>query len=124
MLDSIRKLKLKMIRLQQRIESVTYGVGAIRYDKDRVQSSPRGDALEQQVLNKIQWEEDLKKCKDKYDEMVRTVKLDGFTDRQKDFIRAYYFQALTQTECVAVLGIKISAVCRLRKRVLKKFRNA
>ena len=120
----IRKLKLKMISLQRKIDTMTYGVSAIRYDRDVVQSSPSGDMLEKAVLQKIENEEKIQVLQKQYDRMVARVNMNVFTAKQQDFVRAYYFQGLSQKECVPVLGIKISAVCRLKQRVEARISSA
>ena len=119
-LDDIRRLKKKIDDLQIRVDDWIIGCGAIRYDKERIQTSPCGDMLERRVLQHIEDEERLERLKGKYKKMMTKVDLSPFTSRQQDFIKYYYFKALTQTECASAMGIKISAVCRIKKRVLHK----
>lgn len=119
-LDDIRRLRKKIDDLQIRVNDWVVGVGAIRYDKERIQTSPCGDMLEKQVLQHIEDEERLDRMKERYSKLLTKVDLSRFTSRQRDFIKCYYFQALTQTECASAMGIKISAVCRIKKRVIHK----
>lgn len=119
-LDDIRRLKKKIDDLQIKVNDWVVGVGAIRYDKERIQTSPCGDMLEKQVLQHIEDEERLDSMKERYSKLLTKVDLSRFTSRQQDFIKCYYFQALTQTECASAMGIKISAVCRIKKRVIHK----
>lgn len=119
-LDDIRRLKKKIDDLQIKVNDWVVGVGAIRYDKERIQTSPCGDMLEKQVLQHIEDEERLDRMKERYSKLLTKVDLSRFTSRQRDFIKCYYFQALTQTECASAMGIKISAVCRIKKRVIHK----
>lgn len=52
-LDDIRELKQDIDELQMKIDS--FGtVGAIRYDKECVQTSPSGDSLEKSVIRLIE----------------------------------------------------------------------
>lgn len=119
-LDDIRRLKKKIDDLQIKVNDWVVGAGAIRYDKERIQTSPCGDMLEKQVLQHIEDEERLDSMKERYSKLLTKVDLSRFTSRQQDFIKCYYFQALTQTECASAMGIKISAVCRIKKRVIHK----
>lgn len=118
-LDDIRRLYKRIEDLQIKVDNFTT-CGAIRYDKERVQTSFSGDALEKQVLQHMEDQEKLERLKGRYSKLLTKVDLSRFTSRQQDFIKCYYFQALTQTECASAMGIKISAVCRIKKRVIHK----
>ena len=120
LLDDIRILKKRIDDLQIKVDD-WISCGAIRYDKERIQTSPCGDMLERQVLQHIENEERLNRMKKKYQTMLTKVDLSKFTSRQQEFIRFFYFKAYTQTACSEAMEIKISAVSRIKKRVIHKF---
>lgn len=119
-LDDIRRLYRRIEDLQMKVDNFTT-CGAIRYDKERVQTSFSGDALEKQVLQHMEDQEKLERLKGRYKKMLTFVDLSKFTSRQQEFIKFFYFKAYTQTECSEAMGIKISAVSRIKKRVIHKF---
>lgn len=121
LLNDIRQLKKKIDELQLKVDDWIVGCGAIRYDLDRVQTSPNGDALMNQVIQHIEDEQRLERLKGKYEKMMTKVDLSRYTDRQQEFIRLFYFNAYTQKQCASAMGIKISAVCRIKKRVVHKY---
>ena len=57
-LDDIRELKQDIDELQMKIDAFTTA-GAIRYDKECVQTSPSGDSLEKSVIRLIEDKENL-----------------------------------------------------------------
>lgn len=118
-LNDIRRLKKKIERLQLKIDCFSTYKG-IRYDKDFVQSSPNLQASQDMIINHIMDCQKLEKLQMKLEDMIAEVELDRFTDRQQEFIRLFYFQGLTQTQCCKYMQIKISAVSRLKKRVVHK----
>lgn len=119
-LDDIRRLKKRIDDLQFKVDNFTT-CGAIRYDKERVQTSPSGDAMENQMIQYIMDQERLEKMIRQYKKMMTFVNLCRFTSRQQEFIRLFYFQAHTQSQCAKIMNIKISAVCRLKRRVVHNF---
>lgn len=118
-LDEIRLLKKRIEYQQLKIDCFSV-VPAIRYDKDRVQTSISAGSYENQILNHIEDKRKLKRMQNKLDAMIASVDLSVFTKRQRQFIKLYYFAGLTQTQCCKYLHIKISAVCRMKQRVEHK----
>ena len=72
------------------------------------------------LINHIMDCQKLDRMKSKMKEMIADVPMQKFTDRQQDFIKLYYFEGLTQTQCCEFMDIKISAVYRIRKRVIHR----
>lgn len=118
-LDEIRDLKERIKYQQLKIDCFSI-VSAIRYDAERVQTSIQTGSYENQILNHIEDKQKLKRMKKRLDDMIASIDLSHFTKRQKQFIKLYYFNALTQTQCCKYMKIKISAVCRIKKRVEHK----
>ena len=115
-LDDIRELKQDIDELQMKIDS--FGtVGAIRYDKECVQTSPSGDSFEKSVIRLIQDKENLEHMKKAHKLMCANVNLSYYTDRQKEFINLYYFQAYSIRQCSHIMNIKKSALCRVKRRI-------
>ena len=76
-LDDIRELKQDIDELQMKIDS--FGtVGAIRYDKECVQTSPSGDSLEKSVIRLIEDKENLAHMKKEHKTMCANVRVDHF----------------------------------------------
>lgn len=118
-LDDIRRLKKKIDRLQLKCDCFSTYKG-IRYDREIVQSSLNLQASEEMLINHIMDCQKLDRMKSKMKEMIADVPMQKFTDRQQDFIKLYYFEGLTQTQCCEFMDIKISAVYRIRKRVIHR----
>ena len=118
-LDNIRRLKKKIDKLQLKCDCFSSYKG-IRYDKESVQSSLNLHATEDILINHIMDCQKLDRMKDKLNQMIADVPMDKFTERQQDFIRLFYFQGLTQTQCCKYMKIKISAVCRIKQRVVQR----
>lgn len=115
-LDDIRNLKEDIDELQMKID--TFGtVGAIRYDKEVVQTSPSGDSLEKSVIRLIEDKENLEHLKKEHAEMCANVNLSLYTERQREFINLYYFQAHSIRQCSHIMNIKKSALCRIKRRI-------
>lgn len=115
-LDDIRELKQDIDELQIKIDS--FGtVGAIRYDKECVQTSPSGDSLEKSVIRLIEDKENLEHMQREHKTMCANVNLSYYTDRQKEFINLYYFQAYSIRQCSHIMNIKKSALCRIKCRI-------
>lgn len=118
-LDEIRDLKKRIEYQQLKIDCFSI-VPAIRYDKERVQTSIQTGSYENQILNHIEDKQKLKQMKKRLDDMIASIDLSHFTKRQRQFIRLYYFAGLTQTQCCKYLHVRISAVCRMKQRVEHK----
>ena len=118
-LDEIRDYKKRVDYQQLKVECFSI-VPAIRYDKERVQSSINTGSYENQILNHIEDKQKLKRMQKKLNDMIQSIDLSLFTHRQQEFIKLYYFHALTQTQCCKYMKVKISAVCRIKKRVEHK----
>ena len=118
-LDDIRRLKKKIDKLQLKCDCFSSYKG-IRYDKESVQSSLNLHVTEDMLINHIMDCQKLDRMKNKLNQMIEEVPMEKFTDRQQEFIRLFYFQGLTQTQCCKHMKIKISAVSRLKKRVVHK----
>lgn len=115
-LDDIREIKKSIIELQMKIDS--FGtVGAIRYDKECVQTSPSGDSLEKSVIRLIEDKENLEHQIKEYNVMCSKVNFALYTIRQQEFIRLYYFQAYSIRQCSHIMKIKKSALCRIKCRI-------
>lgn len=114
--DEIRELKKSIDELQMKIDCFTT-VGAIRYDKECVQTSPSGDSLEKSVIRLIEDQENLEHLKREWTEMCANVNLDLYTVRQKEFIELYYFQAKSIRQCSHIMKVKKSALCRIKCRI-------
>ena len=123
-LDDIRNLKLSINELQMKIDSFTIS-GAIRYDKEYVQTSPSGDSLEKAVISLIEDKEYLEHLKDKYDEMCSNINLTIYSVRQKEFIRLYYIQAYPMKQCCQDMDTTYNNLYNIRQRIimLNKFSN-
>ena len=73
-LDDIRELKQDIDELQMKIDS--FGtVGAIRYDKECVQTSPSGDTLCKQVTNYVAFNDKI------------NAEIDSFADAKEQIIK-------------------------------------
>lgn len=118
-LDEIRNLKKAIEYQQLKIDCFSI-VPAIRYDKERIQTSVSTGSYETQILNHIEDKHKLKRMQKRLDEMIATIDMSHFTERQEQFIKLYYFAGLTQTQCCKYMHIKISAVCRMKQRVEHK----
>lgn len=115
-LDEIRKLKIEIDDLQLKVDSFTT-TSAIRYDKECVQTSPSGDSLEKSVIKLIEDKENLEHMQKEHKIMCANVNLSYYTDRQKEFINLYYFQAYSIRQCSHIMNIKKSALCRIKCRI-------
>lgn len=118
-LDEIRRMKKQIDQMQLKCDCFSTYKG-IRYDKEAVQSSIDPHAGEKLMIQHIMDCQKLDKMKIQFEKLKRIVPMDKFTNRQKKFIRLYYFQGLCQTECGEKMGIKISAVCRIKQRVVQR----
>lgn len=115
-LDDIRELKQDIDELQMKIDS--FGtVGAIRYDKECVQTSPSGDSLEKSVIRLIEDKENLEHLIKKYQYMCSKVNFALYTIRQQEFIRLYYFQAYSMKQCCNEMKITYSNLYNIKKRI-------
>ena len=115
--DEIRELKKSIDELQMKIDCFTT-VGAIRYDKECVQTSPSGDSLEKSVIRLIEDQENLEHLKREWTEMCANVNLDLYTVKQREFIELYYFQAYSMKKCCSVMHTKYNNLYNLKKRIL------
>lgn len=115
-LDAIRELKQDIDELQMKIDS--FGtVGAIRYDKECVQTSPSGDSLEKSVIRLIEDKENLEHLIKKYQYMCSKVNFALYTIRQQEFIRLYYFQAYSMKQCCHEMKTTYSNLYNIKKRI-------
>ena len=123
-LDDIRNLKQNINKLQMKIDSFTIS-GAIRYDKEYVQTSPSGDSLEKAVISLIEDKEYLEHLKDKYNEMCSDMNLTMYSVRQQEFIKLYYIQAYPMKQCCQDMNTTYNNLCNIRQRIimLNKFSN-
>jgi DNA-directed RNA polymerase specialized sigma subunit len=121
-LDDIRKLKKKIDNLQVKVDNFTC-VRAITYDKERIQTSCKGDTLEQEVIQLIADQEKLKHLKDIHERMTKGFRFDLFTKRQKQFIKYYYFRGMSLNQVARYMQVNKSSVCKLKDRVVHKMYN-
>lgn len=115
-LDDIREMKLSIIELQMKIDSFTTA-GAIRYDKECVQTSPSGDSLEKMIIRLIEDKENLEHMKKEHAEMCANVNFSYYTALQRKFIELYYFQAYSMKKCCSLMHTKYNNLCNLKKRI-------
>lgn len=115
-LDRIRTIARKIRYLTLKIRHFDTSSG-IKYDSVRVQTSPKGDALEEAVIRHLDDIEQLKKLIKLKDEMIGKVDLDKFTPRQRELIRLYYFAGHEAIQCAGLMRIKPCAVYRLKGRI-------
>ena len=116
-LDDIRNLKEDIDELQMKID--TFGtVGAIRYDKEVVQTSPSGDSLEKSVIRLIEDKENLEHLKKEYQCMCSKVNFALYPIRQQEFIRLYYLQAYSMKQCCHEMKTTYSNLCNIKKRIV------
>lgn len=115
-LDEIRDLSLRMKNLEYKIRFYNAPSG-IRYDSEKVQSSPKGDALEQKVINHLDDIDHYKELNRMKDVFIGKIPMDLFTQRQREFIRLYYFNGLEVNQCAIFMQIRPCAVYRLKGRV-------
>lgn len=115
-LDDIREMKLSIIELQMKIDSFTTA-GAIRYDKECVQTSPSGDSLEKMIIRLIEDKENLKHLIKKYQYMCSKVNFALYTIRQQEFIRLYYFQAYSMKQCCHEMKTTYGNLYNIKKRI-------
>jgi hypothetical protein len=115
-LDDIRELKQDIDELQMKIDS--FGtVGAIRYDKECVQTSPSGDSLEKSVIRLIEDKENLEHMQKEHKIMCANVNLSYYTTLQRKFIELYYFQACSMKKCCSLMHTKYNNLCNLKKKI-------
>lgn len=69
-LDDIRELKQDIDELQMKIDAFTTA-GAIRYDKECVQTSPSGDSLEKMIIRLIEDKDNLEHLIKEYQYMCK-----------------------------------------------------
>lgn len=115
-LDDIRQLRQVMNNLQLEIENFTT-IGAIRYDKEPVQTSPSGDSLERAIFRKIEQEEKLEKYQVQIQKMIDEVELNLYTQRQQEFIDLYYFKGLGLKKCSKMMKVNIPALSKIKFRI-------
>lgn len=115
-LDEIRELKQDIDELQMKIDAFTTA-GAIRYDKECVQTSPSGDSLEKMIIRLIEDKENLEHLIKKYQYMCSKVNFALYTIRQQEFIKLYYFQAYSIKQCYHEMKTTYSNLYNIKKRI-------
>lgn len=106
----IKKLRQRISRLEEEIESLlcmAAGVGAIRYDKDRVDTSP-ANMFEQAMAECDEAQRKLEACKKRYIELVKEIDPVMLKLKRKHrlFIREYFIKDTTLSEAAAATGSK------------------
>jgi hypothetical protein len=132
-LDGIRSARLNITKIELSIARLRYDLEhpltGIAYDKDKVSSSPRGDAMERQVmrylellgkheqlyvLRKTELEQKV------FEAELRIMKLpDG---RARDFLLRHYVDGVSEIDYAIEAGYETTAsVYKLRIRAIKLF---
>ena len=112
-LDEIRELKQDIDELQMKIDAFTTA-GAIRYDKECVQTSPSGDKM---IIRLIEDKDNLEHLIKEYQYMCSKVNFALYTIRQQEFIRLYYFQAYSMKQCCHEMKTTYSNLYNIKKRI-------
>lgn len=115
-LDDIRELKQDIDELKMKIDAFTTA-GAIRYDKECVQTSPSGDSLEKMIIRLIEDKDNLEHLIKEYQYMCSKVNFALYTIRQQEFIRLYYFQAYSMKQCCHGMRTTYNNLCNIKKRI-------
>lgn len=119
-LDDIKKLEKKIQNLQMMIDSFSTD-SAIRYDKEKIQSSGNNKQFEDMMLNLIEDERKLEHLKAVKVRLVSCVSINKFTKRQQKFINLYFFQDYKMKDCCRMMDVKISTLCRMKSRIYRNF---
>lgn len=119
-LDDIKKLEKKIQNLQMMIDSFSTD-SAIRYDKEKIQSSGNNKQFEDMMLNLIEDERKLEHLKAVKVRLVSCVPINKFTKRQQKFINLYFFQDYKMKDCCRMMDVKISTLCRMKSRIYRNF---
>lgn len=119
-LDDIKKLERKIQNLQMMIDSFSTD-SAIRYDKEKIQSSGNSRQFEDMMLNLIEDERKLEHLKAVKARLVSCVPINKFTKRQQKFINLYFFQDYKMKDCCRMMDVKISTLCRMKSRIYRNF---
>ena len=105
-------MKEKKIKLAQNLEN----------DGDNIKETIKGDNLQNNDSNinarkEEKDKENLEHMQKEHKTMCANVNLSYYTDRQKEFINLYYFQAYSIRQCSHIMNIKKSALCRIKCRI-------
>lgn len=124
-LSQIRNASKELTELIIRIDFLRYrasGAGAIRYDKDRVQSSP-GDMMCESISEAVFLEEKLsnrhKQLRTMKDHAEKTIAL--WNDNNARFIEIYYLNHGSMTEVADKLGCTSRSAYNIKFRALEEF---
>jgi DNA-directed RNA polymerase specialized sigma subunit len=125
-LQPIRNIEKKLHSKRLELEALRYrasGAGAIRYDKDHVQTSPQ-DYLAMAMADIIEIEKsvldaeaDIEKRKGKAYSIVRQMEMPD----HRTFIEWYYLNGLTMTETATKMNIAERTSYYLREDALESF---
>lgn len=115
-LNDIREIKKSIIELQMKIDSFTT-TGAIRYDRECVQTSSSCDSLEKSVLRLIEDKDNLQKMIKEYQYMCSQINFALYPIRQREFIKLYYFQAYSMKKCCHEMNTTYNNLCNIKKRI-------
>lgn len=125
-LQSIRKIEKKLHSKRLELEALRYrasGAGAIRYDKEHVQTSPddylamaMADIIEIEK-SIIQQESDIEKKKGKAYAIVRKLEMED----HRTFIEWYYLNGLSMIETATRMNIAERTSYYLRDDALESF---
>ena len=132
-LERIRRLRLKISVIESAIERTRHEMenpmGAVSYDRDRVQSSNRGDSLERHVIKYVeQLDRYEKEYIDTKMELAQTVHeaemmiLQLPDVKPKDFLLRHYIDGVSEIDYAAESGYETTlSVYNLRIRAIKLF---
>lgn len=112
-LQEIRKLKIRIVNLRRelRMQDEILGASAIQYSPDRVQTSPRQDGLEMQVINNLEKKQeiesriqsDIYKMMERMDEAVSIIN-QMESDEQKEVLMLRYIECRSWSEILDIRG--------------------
>lgn len=132
-LDGIRSCRLNVLKLQASMDRVRHELDnpltAVGYGSDKVQSTPKGDALERLVLRHIEL---LEKHERTYIEMKTELEKRIFEAEQlilklphgkpRDFLLRHYIDGVSEIDYAIEAGYEsTSSVYKLRVRAVKLF---
>lgn len=132
-LDGIRSCRLNVLKLQASMDRVRHELDnpltAVGYGSDKVQSTPKGDALERLVLRHIEL---LEKHERTYVEMKTELEKQIFEAEQlilklphgkpRDFLLRHYIDGVSEIDYAIEVGYEsTSSVYKLRVRAVKLF---
>ena len=132
-LDGIRSCRLNIVKLEASIDRVRHELdnplSAVSYDKDKVQSSLKGDSLERQVIKYLELLDKHERLyieqktfleKRIYEAEAKILQLPN--GKPKDFLLRHYIDGASEIDYALEAGYETTAsVYKLRVRAIKLF---